>query len=384
MRFLLPWLAVGCVGPWPGTTDGSSTDVPLLDEARVAFVYPGPIGDHGWSYAHNEGREYLAAELGVDTTYQELVAPADLAAQVQTFQADGYNVVVTASADYISQTQQAADDHTDLYFMVCGGQVSQENLTSYFGRMYQPIYLAGYLAGSITATDRVGIVAAKPLPEFVRHIDAFTLGARAANPRVVVDIRWIDAFFDVALETQYANDLMDAGADVILTQTDSTIPVEQVQARADLGENVYSIAYDNKDACDGFDRCITAAYWNWGPTYVDAIGSLLDGSWDPADISWRPYTNEDDSVVGLAEISSLVPAAVRASVSEAKNVLQAEPSAPFVGPLSDNQGTQRLPAGESMTDVQLDRLCWYVDGVVSSESGSDVDAVVPGECQGDH
>ncbi|MCA9494890.1 MAG: BMP family ABC transporter substrate-binding protein [Myxococcales bacterium] len=382
MRTLLPLLAVGCVGPWPSTTDGTVPS--LLDEARVAFVYPGPIGDHGWSFAHNEGRQYLIDQLNVETTYQELVAPADLASQVSTFEADGYNVVVTASADYISQTQQAADDHPDMYFMVCGGQVSQANLTSYFGRIYQPIYLSGVLAGSITKTDRLGIVAAKPLPEFIRHIDAFTLGARSVNPDVVVDIRWIDSFFDVDLETQYANDLMDAGADVILTQTDSTIPVEQVEARASQGAEVYAIAYDNKDACDGFDACVTSAYWNWGPTYVDAISSLLDGSWDPSDISWGPFTNQDDSVVGLSEISSIVPGAVRTAVSEAKIDIQAEPSAPFLGPLSDNQGVERLADEETMTDVALDRLCWYVDGVITSESGSDVAATVPGECQGDH
>ena len=137
-------------------------------------------------------------------------------------------------------------------------------------------------------------------------------------------------------------------------------------------------------AGDGFDACVTSAYWNWGPTYVDAISSLLDGSWDPSDISWGPFTNQDDSVVGLSEISSIVPGAVRTAVSEAKIDIQAEPSAPFLGPLSDNQGVERLADEETMTDVALDRLCWYVDGVITSESGSDVAATVPGECQGDH
>lgn len=387
---LLALFAAGCVGPWPGTTDTGPTEptgpVPLLEEARVAFVFPGPVGDHGWSFAHNEGRLYLADDAGVETTFEELVSPADLATVVQDFEDRGYNTVVTASADYISGTQQAADDHPDMYFLVCGGQVSQTNLTSYFGRIYQPIYLSGFLAGSLSETDRVGIVAAKPLPEFVRHINAFTLGARAANPRVVVDVRWIDAFFDPVLEEQYTNELLDLGADVILTQTDSTIPVEQVELRARDGERVMSIGYDNEDGCAaGPNSCVTSAYWNWGPYYVDRVTSLVQGTWAPDDIEWQPFTNDDDSVVGLADTSpALVPGAVREELAVAKNDLQADPARPFVGPLADNTGKNRLGSGESMTDLELDRICWYVDGVIDSTSGADLPAVVQSECQGDH
>jgi basic membrane protein A len=381
MRVFLITFASGCVGPWPVATPVGPE--PLLDEVRAAFVYPGPIGDHGWSFAHNEGREQLANALGVTTTFREIVAPADFAAEVEGFDSEGYNLVIAASADYISASQQAADDYPESYFMVCGGRVSQQNLTSYFGRMYQPIYLAGYLAASMTETGRIGVVSAKPLPEFVRHIDAFTLGARSADPSVVVDIRWIDSFFDPPLETQFANDLMDAGADVILTQTDSTIPVEQVELRADAGARVFSIAYDNEDACEGFDACLTSAYWNWGPTYKDAVNGLLDGTWNPDDITWRPFTNDSDSTVGLSDIAPIVPAAVRTAVSEARNALLEDDSAPFVGPLTDSTGTLRLAEGERMSDEVMDRICWYVDGVITSESGTDAPATVPNGCQGD-
>jgi basic membrane protein A len=317
--------------------------------------------------------------------------PADLGTAVDEFVADGYNVVFTASSDFISPTQQAAVKYPESYFLSCCGSVSSDNLTSYFGRVYQPLYMAGYVAGKMSCTERIAVVAAKPVPQFVRHINAITLGARAANPNIIVDIRWLDSFFNPELEAQYAEDLLALGADVILTQTNSTIPVETVADRTTLcpttGEQspIWAVGYDNIDGCNANpDRCLTSAYWNWGPLYAEKVASIADGTWDPSVAGWYPMTNTSESVVGLAELSSAVPGAVRTEVSAMRQELIASTQMPFVGPISDNAGAQRVAAGDELDDVALDRLCWFVDGVVSSEGGQDAPAVVPARCSGDH
>lgn len=378
--------AVGCVGPWPGSPPTDSGAGPgLIDEARVAMELPGPIGDHGWSYAHNEGLKAIADELGADTRANEAVAAGDLAARIDQDVADGFNVVYTASSDYISITQQKAVEYPDVYFVSCCGQVYNDNLTSYFGRMYQPLFLAGYMAGKLAASERLGVVASKPFPEFVRHIDAFTLGARAANPRAVVDIRWVDSFFDPPVETQHTNDLLDLGADVILTQTDTTIMVTEVEARRrDGDETVYSIGYDNPESCEaGPTGCIASAHWNWGPLYVRQIRSLLDGSWDPRDVGWQPMTNDADSIVNLGTPAAWVPVDVTGEMTDYRADLVAEPAQPFVGPIRDVTGAVRVAAGVELSDEEMDRLCWFVDGVIDSSGGADVPATVPSGCVGD-
>lgn len=376
-------LCSSCVGPWPNKSDS------LLEEARVAFIYPGAIGDHGWSKAHNDGRLYLAEELDVETTYRELVAPPDLPSVIDELVEEDWNVLFTVSSDFISSTQQAASDHPSSYFFSCCGAVHSKNLTSYFGRMYQPLFLAGYTAGRMSCTKHLGVVAAKPFPEFVRHINAITLGARLADPSIVVDVRWLDSFFDPERETLLTEDLVASGADVILTQTDTTIPIETTAGQTvSCGEQtvpVYSVGYDNIDSCEhGLDHCLTSAYWSWGPLYAERVGTLLDGTWDPSDVAWRPMTNDSSSVVGLADLATFIPGEIRTDVGELRSELLAgSTQVPFVGPLVDNQDQERVIEGEEMDDAALDRMCWYVEGVVSSESGEIVPARVPTSCIGD-
>jgi basic membrane protein A and related proteins len=387
-RALVPSLAVfaSCVGPWPEPRGA-------LDEARVAFVYPGAIGDHGWTKAHDDGRLFLQSELDIETAFDPLVAPADAPDVIDALVADGWNTIFTVSSDFISATQQAAVDHPDTYFLSCCGTASAPNLNSYFGRMYQALYLSGYTAARMSCTGRLGVVAAKPSPEFVRHINAIALGAQLANPNAVVDVRWIDAFFDPELEEQYTNDLIDEGADVILTQTDTTVPVETAEVatgscRVD-GEfedvPVYSVGYDNVDGClHGPERCLTSAYWHWGPLYVAKVRSLLDGSWDPSDVTWQPMTNASDSAIGLADLATFIPAQVRADIGAVQEAtVEGSTQAPFAGPLRDVYGAVRVEAGDEMDDEALDRMCWHVDGVIRSETGSDLPAEVPTSCVGD-
>ena len=383
----LALMSSACVGEWTGPVIDDSGVTPLLEEARAFFIYPGSNSDFGWTQSHDDGRVHLEDKLGMVTDFAAFTSGLDADEVIQTALDDDYNVIVTASSDYIPATLSAANNNTEDYFLSCCGSFSSQNLTSFFGRMYQPLYVAGTVAAEMTCTNKIGVVAAKSVPQFIRHINAFTLGARSVNPDVEVEVIWLDSFFNPDLETQSANDLVDSGNDVLLVQTNSTIVIEQSAARTvtcgeDTDSPVYSVGYHNVGACDvAPDRCITSAYWNWAPMYENRIKSLLDGSWDPTDVAWQPWLDGDDSVVQLREWPTFVPGNLRIDADAlAAEVRGNSVAFPFEGPVTDNTGTVKIAAGDSLDDEQLDRICWFVDGVVNSDGDP---AVVPTTCPGD-
>lgn len=388
----LPLLTTACVGPWPGTDFGIT-----LENAKAGFVYVGPVGDHGWTKTHDDGRLAVEENLGIPTEYVPSVSPADGVSTLDTLVANGNNLLFTTSFDFVSATQQAAANHPEALFFNCSGGVYADNLGSYMGRMYQPMYLAGMVAGSVTQTNRLGLVLSVPIPEIVRHANAFTLGAREVNPDVVVEVAWVNNWFDAELEPELTNQLIQNGADIISNQTDTTIPLETAAGQTvtvDDGAGgtteipVYSIGYDNPDSCSfAPDTCLTSAYWNWGPMYTSLIESVIDGSWKPEEIIWEQMkATPSESAVHLSEFSTLVPGAVRLAV-DARIPDLVDPAGsqlPFVGPINDVLGEQRVGAGDSLDDDALNRMCWFVDGVITHDAeDGDVPAEVPAGCGGD-
>ncbi len=379
---LLPlFVLAGCwMGPWPGGD---------FSEPSVGFVYVGPVGDHGWTKAHDDGRLYLEDAIsGVTTHYEPSVIAADAPDVMDVFIADGDQVVITTSFDYIAQTQNAAANNAGVNFLNCSGFYSSANMGSYFGRMYQAWYLAGMVAGHVTmesGSDRIGVVGPVVIPETVRHLNALTLGAREINPDVVVHIEWIHNWFDAELEPEAAQALIDAGADVIVNKTDTTIALGVVQDLADKGEDIWSIGYDNIDSCEIVgESCLTAPYWNWGPLYTRIIQQMIDGTWDPYEQIWDQMKGDrDESTVYLAEMSTHVPAEVRLEIESgiADLVKEANVMVPFEGPIRDALGEQRVDSGDELTDEELLRMCWYVEGIVDADGQP---AEVPGGCGGDY
>jgi basic membrane lipoprotein Med (substrate-binding protein (PBP1-ABC) superfamily) len=211
------------------------------------------------------------------------------------------------------------------------------------------------------------------------------LGARHTNPEVEVHVEWINAWYDTELEPEVTQALIDAGADIIVNKTDTTISLEMVQGLYDKGQEIYSIGYDNIDVCDVVgESCLTAPYWNWGPLYTRIVGQMQDGTWDPYDQIWDQIQGDrDDSTVYLAEMSPLVPAEVAIAIESEISELVKEENIhiPFVGPIKDNQGTTRVASGDEMTDEELLRMCWYVEGLIDADGQP---AVVPGGCGGDY
>jgi len=394
---LVALLASGCMFKWPGggETGDQAVDsgADVVANPTVGFVYVGPVGDHGWTLTHELGRQHLENELdGVDTHYEPSVSPADALDVMEQFIADGDNIVITTSHDFLTATQTAAANHPDVRFLSCSGFTSGPNLGSYFGRMYQPWYLAGMVAASKTCTDRIGFVAPVTLAEIVRHINAFTIGAREVNPDIQVEVIWTGSWFDPEQEPVVTQTLIDRGADVIVGHTDTSIPVEvsagQTVSCEGTDSPVWSVGYDNPDTCDfAPETCLTAPYWNWGPLYARLVSAIADGSWDPHAQVWDQMTGApEESTVALAPLNENVDGTVRLEVEGRLPELTAEGGKhlPFVGPLVDTQGTTRFVSGEVLADDDLLRMCWFVEGVIQVDGGEDVPGEVPPGCEGDY
>jgi basic membrane protein A len=258
-------------------------------------------------------------------------------------------------------------------------------------RMYQPMYLAGLVAGEMTRTDHVAVLAAVPIPEVVRHINAFTLGVREVRPQAQVEVAWVMNWFDVELEPQLTQQFVDHGADIIQSQTDTTFAIETADGQTVLDDGspvpVYTIGYDNVDGCSHApDTCLTSAYWNWGPMYVEMLTQIRDGNWKPEEIRWdQMESTASRSPVALAEFNAIVPTEVRFLVDERLPDL-VEPqniAEPFVGRIVDTEGRVRVAAGDKLDDDALNRMCWHVEGVVNWDGQALVPAEVPAGCGGD-
>jgi basic membrane protein A len=381
--------------PDAGTPEQIISDSPYrppLPQPRVAFLYVGPIGDFGWTWAHEQGRLHLD-KLGYDTTAAESVSVKDAPAQMETFIKRGYNVVIGTSHDFLVPMLSSSAKFEDINFLNCSGFEVSKNLGSYFGRLYQMEWLAGMVAGKMTKTNRVGIITAIAIPEMVRHINAFVNGVRYANPKAVVLIRWIGNWFDPVREGPLTQELLDANADVIHSHTDTSIPLEYIENKGGDprqtkdGDQVYTIAYNSINGCSfGLRTCLTSVYWNWGPVLERIITQIKQGKWDPSVIIWEQLkSDKGDSCFYMSDLSDKVPGQSRMEIMGMIPKLAKEgqegQQMPFAAPQIDNNGKVRLAQGKYFSDQDLLNMCWFVSGVTEDDGVKP--AQVPPECKGD-
>ena len=346
--------------------DDGAVQIPEIEEGKfnVAFVYVGPVGDGGWTYAHNEGREYVEAEMGdeVHTAYLESVPEgADAERVIRNLARNGFNAIFTTSFGYMDPTETVAEEFPDTYFVhVSGFKSNGANFGNLFGAMESMKYLVGMIAGARAAADgsnRVGYVAPFPIAEVIRHANAAALGMRQTCPDCQLDIRWIFTWFDPDLERQAAESLIEAGASVVVTGADTPGPV---QVAGEKG--VYGVGYDSRNACDvDPEHCLTTPYWNWGPIYAQIISSMMDGSYVGGD----QYFDVDSGGLGLLgfmdgqEPMAGVPEEVIPQVQELLSQMQAGEFTRFdvfTGPINNNKGEEVVPAGESLTQSDLEGI----------------------------
>ncbi len=369
---------------------------PAIDgPLKMGILYVGPVGDHGWTLTHERSRIYASEQIPtLESDFAPSVAAADAPGVIDDFIAGGHNVIVGTSFDFLVPFQNRAANNPDINFLLCSGFQTTPNLGSYFGRMYQVLYMAGVLAGRMTVTNKIGVVGPVVLPETVRHVNAFTQGVRSVNPEAKVYVRWAFAWFAPDAEVAATNELLAADVDVIMGNTDTTIPLEVSKtATTSMGTPVYSIGYDNKDSCDfAPERCLTSAYWNWGPMLTRTLNEMADGSWMPGEAPWDQMESSPERSPAYLSAgganndlinATLVPTNVRIEVESLIPTLTADTNEarmlPFKAPVVDNMGMERVSAGQSFTDQDLLSMCWFVDGVFDT---NELPAVVPSQCVG--
>ena len=328
------------------------------EDMKVAFVYVAPVGDLGWTWEHDRGRQMVADQLGVETAYIENVPEgADAERVIRDYVQKGYDLIFTTSFGFMDWTLAVAQDTPDTYFEHCSGYKTNDNMATYFGRMYQPRYLSGLVAGKMTTANKIGYVAAFPIPEVIRGIDAVTLGVRKVNPNATVHVVWTSTWFDPALEREAAEGLLDVGCDIIAQHQDTTEPQKAAQERGAL-----SIGYDSDMSQFVGDTVLTGPMWNWGPYYVERVKAVMDGTWE----THQYWGDMNDGIVALAPFSSRVPADVIALVESEKAKIMGGSWDVFTGPIKDNAGAERVAAGAKMDDGAMLGMDWLVEGVVGS------------------
>jgi basic membrane protein A len=327
-----------------------------VDKVKAGFIYVGPVGDAGWTYAHDQGRQQMETLPFVEpSTYIESVPEGAESARVITgLVRKGHNLVFTTSFGYMDATLDVAKRFKDVVFMHCSGYKMAENVGNYFGRMYEPRYLSGIIAGKMTKANVIGYVAAFPIPEVIRGINAFALGVRSVNPQAQVRVVWTQTWFDPGIERDAADSLLDVGADVLAMHQDAPATLQAAEARG-----AYVIGYNSDMRSFAPNAFLTAPVWNWGPLYAKIASEVKDGTWKSESIWWG--MNHD--LVQLAPISDKVPAAVQQLVREKTEAIKAGSLHPFAGPVKDQAGTIQVAAGSVPSDGDLLGMSYFVEGV---------------------
>lgn len=323
---------------------------------RAAFVYIGPPGDLGWTYEHDRGRLAIEETFGddIETTYIENVEEGpDAARVIRQYAQEGYDMVFATSFGYMDPMYEVAEEFPDVIFEHCSGFKTLDNMATYFGRIYQPRYLSGLVAGSMTESNNIGYVAAFPISEVIRGINAFTLGVRAVNPDAVVNVVWTNTWYDPVQEREAALALLDAGADIIAQHQDTTEPQKAAQERG-----VLSIGYDSDMRAFVGDTVLTSPMWNWETYYADTIGAAIEGNWE----THQYWGGIEDGVVQLAEFSPKVPQEVRDLVDQARQEI-IDGDDVFCGPINTAEGSLLVAEGECMSDEDMLNLNVFVEGV---------------------
>lgn len=329
---------------------------PADQPMTVGFIFVGPIGDGGFTYAQNEGRLLLEKETGVKTIYKESVPEGPEVKEIAKNMIDqGATVIVATSFGYMDYIEELAKEFPNVKFLHCSGYKTADNMTNYFGRIYQPRYLSGLVAGLKTKSNKIGYVAAFPIPEVIRGINAFTQGVRKANPNATVEVVWTSTWYDPAKEKDAAVALIDKGADVIAQHQDTAGPQQAAEEKG-----VFSVGYNTDMSKVAPKANLTSAVWNWGPFFVSQIKAIKDGTWTN-----KPYWGSmSDNVVALAPLTANAPEGAQALVDDEKAKILDGSWDVFNGPIKDQTGAVKVAEGSKMTDAEMLSFDWFVEGVI--------------------
>ena len=330
------------------------------DKTKVGFVYVGPIGDHGWSYEHNQGRLAVEKAFGdrVKTTYVENVSEGpDAARVIQQLARGGHSVIFTTSFGFMNPTLKVAKRFPKVKFEHATGFKRSKNVATYSGRFYEGRHVIGLIAGKMTKSNTVGYIASFPIPEVVRGINAAYLAAKSVNPKVKFKIVWVSTWFDPGKEADAANALIDQGADVLMQHTDSPAAMQIAEKKG-----IYAFGQASDMVKFGPKAQLTSIIDDWGPYYVARVKAAMDGTWKSQD-TWDGI---GPGMVDIAPFSKSIPNDVRAMAAKARDNIAAGKLHPFTGPINKQDGSPWLKAGQTASDGELAGMNFYVQGVEGS------------------
>lgn len=327
---------------------------------KIAFAYVGPVGDGGWTFAHDNGRKAVEAEFGakVATTYVEKVPEAADAERVfRDLVQQGNMLVFGTTFGYMEPMLKVAADTSGVKFEHATGYKQAANMRTYDSRTYEGAYMAGVIAGKMTKTNTLGVVGSIPIPEVIRNINSFTLGAQSTNPKIKVKVVWVNEWFNPPQETQAAQSLIDGGADVLMQNTDSSAVLQTAEKNGK-----YAFGWDSDMTAYGPKAHLGSAVINWAPYYVASVREALDGKWaaGPGKHAWWGVK---EGAIDLVSIADAVPADTKAQVARIKAGLKDGSFAIWKGPVVDQDGKELLAKDQVADDKFLSGINFYVKGV---------------------
>lgn len=335
---------------------------PVTPPVKAGFVYVSPITEAGWTKQHDEGRKAVEAALGtqVKTTFVADVAEgADAERVIRDLAQQGHQIIFTPSFGYMEPTLKVAKEFPNVKFESVTGYKTAPNVASSNARYYEGRYLAGVAAGHMTQTNVAGYVAGFPIPEVLQGINAFTLGMRSVNPKAIVKVVWLNAWFDPPKEREAAMSLFNQDVDVIAFHTGSTAVMAAAQERGKM-----AVAYHSDMRKVGPDAQIIAVTHQWGDYYTRRVKAVLDGSWKSGSV----WGGVKEGMIRVGDFGPKVPKKVQDEVLSLQKAMGAGKVHPFTGPIADNEGRQVLPKGQRLTDEQILNMNYLVQGVVGKVS----------------
>jgi len=325
---------------------------------KAAWVYVGPVGDAGWTYAHDQGRKAVEAEFGdkIKTTFVEKVPEgADAERVIRDLAAQGNKIIFATSFGFMEPMLKVAAEFPDVKFEHATGYKTAPNMRVYDARFYHDAYVSGILAGGMTKTNTIGFVGSFPIPEVLRNINAFTLGAQSVNPKVKTKVVWINTWFDPPKEGDAAQSLINGGADVLLQNTDSTAVLQAAEKNGK-----FAFGWDSDMSAIAPKAHLASNMVYWGPYYKKAVKEVMDGTWkgDTRTIWGKPEGAND-----VIKINEAVPEAIRKKAEEASAGIKAGTFEVFTGPIMSSAGKEVLAKDTKADQAWKDKVDFYVKGV---------------------
>ncbi len=351
--------------PAPAPAPAAEAPAPKAEPLKIAFAYVGPVGDGGWTFAHDNARKAIEREFGerVRTSFVESVPEsADAERVIRDMASQGNQLIFGTTFGYMEPMLKVAADFPDIRFEHATGYKTAANMRTYDSRTYEGAYMAGVIAGAMTQSNTLGVVASIPIPEVVRNINSFTLGAQSTNPKISTNVVWVNEWFNPPKETEAATALINGGADILFQNTDSSAVLQTAEKMGKRG-----FGWDSDMTAYGPKAHLGSAIINWAPYYIKSVGEALDGKWSTGQAWW----GVKEGAIDLVSLADDVPAEAKARLDEVRAGLKAGTYHIWKGPISDNSGKQVLAADQVADDKFLGGINFFVKGVEGKVPGGE-------------